>query len=88
MLQFFEKISPANQMHRLKSALFVIHGANDPRVPLSEAERIVSRARATGRPVWSLYADNEGHGFRRRENTDYQEAATVMFLQRFLLGTE
>jgi dipeptidyl aminopeptidase/acylaminoacyl peptidase len=64
--------------------LFVIHGKNDPRVPYTEAEQIVREVRAQGTPVWYLRADNEGHGFARRENADYQFLATVMFLRQIL----
>jgi len=88
MQSFFEKISPAKRMDSIRSALLIIHGANDPRVPLSEAEQIVERARRSGNPVWTLYAQNEGHGFTRRENTDYEEAATVEFLRRHLLASK
>lgn len=85
MRRFFESISPLRQMNRLRSALFLIHGKNDPRVPFSEALQVVERARATGKEVWTLYADNEGHGFRRKENRNYRTLATVLFLKRFLL---
>ena len=84
-LRFFEKIAPARRMDRLRSALFLIHGKNDPRVPFSEALQIVKSARDAGGPVWTLYADNEGHGFSRRENRDYTQAATAVFLRRFLI---
>ncbi len=84
--EFFEKISPANRIHELRSALLVVHGANDPRVPLSETEQIVARARSSGQPVWTLYASNEGHGFTRRENADYQDAVSAVFLERHLLA--
>jgi dipeptidyl aminopeptidase/acylaminoacyl peptidase len=83
--RFFEKVSPGNRIQEIRSALLVIHGANDPRVPLSETQQIVARARESGSPVWTLYAENEGHGFRRRENTDYTEAVTADFLRRFIL---
>jgi hypothetical protein len=86
MREFLAKISPATGIGELKSALFVVHGENDPRVPISETRQIVERARATGRPVWTLYASNEGHGFGRRENTDYEEAATAEFFRRHLLA--
>ena len=86
MRAFFEKISPLRRIGALRSPLFLIHGVNDPRVPFSEAEQLVEGARATGQPVWTLYAENEGHGFRRRENRDFQQAATALFLRRFLLG--
>jgi dipeptidyl aminopeptidase/acylaminoacyl peptidase len=85
MRRFFEAISPARNIGRLRSALLLVHGKNDPRVPFSETVQVVERARATGQPVWTLYADNEGHGFTRKENRDYQEATAVMFLREFVL---
>ncbi|HVR76627.1 MAG TPA: S9 family peptidase [Planctomycetota bacterium] len=85
---YLEKIAPANHVEKLRSALLVIHGDNDPRVPLSEAEKIAAGARASGKPVWTLYASNEGHGFTRRENRDYEEAVTAAFLKRHLQGGE
>jgi hypothetical protein len=39
-----------------------------------------------GREVWTVYADNEGHGFNKKDNSDYVRAAEALFLRRFLLG--
>lgn len=85
MAAVFDRIDPLNNAHKIKTALMVIHGKNDPRVPFSEAEQIAPKVRANGQPVWTVYADNEGHGFARKENRDYQTAAMVMFLREFLL---
>ena len=82
---FFERIAPANHADQIRSALLVAHGRKDPRVPFAEAEQIVAKVRAQGRPVWTLYADNEGHGFARKENRDYLTAATTLFFQEHLL---
>ena len=41
-----------------------------------------------GTPVWYLMARDEGHGFRKKNNADYQFYATLMFVRRFLLGEE
>lgn len=84
MREFLHSISPLTHAHRITKPLFVIHGKNDPRVPYTEAEQIVREVRAQGTPVWYLRADNEGHGFARRENADYQFLATVMFLRQIL----
>jgi dipeptidyl aminopeptidase/acylaminoacyl peptidase len=81
---FFERISPANHADKIKSALMVVHGKNDPRVPFAEAEQIAAKVRKTGGTVWTVYADNEGHGFGRKENRDYLNAATVLFFQEYL----
>ncbi|MBI5759684.1 MAG: prolyl oligopeptidase family serine peptidase, partial [Planctomycetales bacterium] len=76
--------SPANNADKIRSALMVVHGRNDPRVPFSEAEQIAAKVRGNGRQVWTVYADNEGHGFAKKVNRDYQTAAVVMFLREHL----
>ena len=65
--------------------LFVVQGKNDPRVPYTEAQQIVSAVRKNNVPVWYLLADNEGHGFRRKANADFEFYATVRFLETTLL---
>ena len=70
---------------KITKPLFVVQGRNDPRVPWTEAEQIVARARANGTPVWYLLAENEGHGFARKENADYLFYAIVMFMRETLL---
>jgi protease II len=82
MKAFFEKISPANRVDKIKSDLLVIHGKNDPRVPFAEAQQIAAKVREKGRPVWTVYAANEGHGFGKKENVDYLRAVEVMFLKK------
>jgi dipeptidyl aminopeptidase/acylaminoacyl peptidase len=86
MLSFFEQIAPLNNAARIQRPLFVVQGKNDPRVPLSEAEQIVQRVRSNGTPVWYLMAKDEGHGFRKKDNTDFQFHATVQFIEQYLLG--
>jgi len=86
MLKVFERINPTNNAHRIHSALMVAHGKNDPRVPFSEAELIAPLVRKNNAPVWTVYADNEGHGFAKRDNRDYVTAVTAMFLKEFLLN--
>ncbi len=85
MQAVFERISPLRNAHRIKSALFVAQGKNDPRVPWTEAEQIVKAARANGGPVWYLLYDDEGHGFRKKGNSDYFNAASMQFWQTYLL---
>jgi dipeptidyl aminopeptidase/acylaminoacyl peptidase len=85
MRAFLERISPLNRAGEIGGALFVVHGANDPRVPASEAEQIVEAVRAEGHDVWYMLALNEGHGFRRRENRDLMVELTVLFLEQHLL---
>jgi poly(3-hydroxybutyrate) depolymerase len=85
MRDFLERISPTNQAQRITKPLFVVQGRNDPRVPYTEAEQIVAKARANNPFVWYLRAENEGHGFVRKDNADYQFYATVMFVRATLL---
>jgi len=81
MQQFFARIDPLERADQIRSKLLVIHGKNDPRVPFSEARQIADRVRELGRDVWTVYADNEGHGFSKKPNRDYQNAVVALFLQ-------
>ncbi|HVU90073.1 MAG TPA: prolyl oligopeptidase family serine peptidase [Pirellulales bacterium] len=80
MRSVFERINPAGRVDKIQSALLVVHGVNDPRVPFSEAQQIADRVRAAGRAVWTVYADNEGHGFAKKDNRDYLTAVEALFL--------
>ncbi len=85
MREFLQQISPVNNAKNIKVPLMVIHGKNDPRVPLNEAQQIVQAVRQNNVPVWYLMAKDEGHGFSKKRNVDYQFYATVMFIKEFLL---
>jgi dipeptidyl aminopeptidase/acylaminoacyl peptidase len=80
-----EEISPLGRASEIDIPLMVVTGENDPRVPESEAEQIVSAVRANGQPAWHLLAGNEGHGFRKKANADYQFWASLLFWQKYLL---
>jgi protease II len=73
--------SPLFKADAMSKPLFVIQGANDPRVPQSESEQIVKALSDRGIDVWYLLAKNEGHGFKRRENQDVQRVLTVQWLR-------
>lgn len=77
-------ISPLTNASRITKPLFIIHGANDPRVPVSEAEQLLSAVRANGGEAWLMLAANEGHGFARRENQEAQREAETLFIRRVL----
>ena len=85
MRAFLEKIAPLNNTHRIGKPLFVVQGKNDPRVPYTESEQIVAKVRANGLQVWYLRGENEGHGFARKENADFEFYATVKFVEERLL---
>ncbi|HXG59061.1 MAG TPA: prolyl oligopeptidase family serine peptidase [Thermoanaerobaculia bacterium] len=85
MREHLERISPLTNISKITKPLFVIAGQNDPRVPWTEGEQIVKAVRATGAPVWWLMAKDEGHGFARRKNQDYQFLAMTLFLEQYLV---
>jgi dipeptidyl aminopeptidase/acylaminoacyl peptidase len=88
MSAFFEKMAPINNAHKIAHPLFGIEGGNDPRVPLSEAEQIVERVKQNQKPVWYLMAKDEGHGFAKKGNVDFQFYATLLFVRRYLLDQD
>lgn len=87
MREFFERIAPANHARQITKPLLVVQGGNDPRVPASEAAQMVAQVRAVGTPVWYLLAKDEGHGFRKKSNADFQFYTTVEFIRRYGLGS-
>ena len=80
-----QEISPLRRIAEIKAPLFVVQGANDPRVPKAEADQIVKAIRARGGTAWYLVGENEGHGFAKKENQDYLFWNTLMFWDRTLL---
>jgi len=85
MREFLTRISPVNNAQKIRAPLFVVAGLNDPRVRYTEAEQIVAAARKNNVPVWYLLADNEGHGFARKANTDFLFYAMIVFVEGRLL---
>jgi dipeptidyl aminopeptidase/acylaminoacyl peptidase len=86
MRKFMEEIAPLNNAGKISKPLFIVQGKNDPRVPLNEAEQMVGTVKKTGTPVWYLMATDEGHGFQKKPNVDFQFYATVLFIKQFLLN--
>lgn len=86
MRAYFDSIAPLHRASRITRPLFVVQGANDPRVPRHEAEQMVAAVKRNNGPVWYLLAMDEGHGFRKKENVDFQFYATVSFMREHLLG--
>jgi dipeptidyl aminopeptidase/acylaminoacyl peptidase len=79
-----QAISPLTNINRVTRPMFIIHGANDPRVPVSEAEQVTRAIRANGGNVWTMIAADEGHGFRKRNNQEAQREAETLFLRQVL----
>jgi dipeptidyl aminopeptidase/acylaminoacyl peptidase len=80
MRAYLRRISPLSNADRIQKPLLVVHGKNDPRVPVSEAEQIVNRLRAKGGDVWYLLAADEGHGYRKKQNVDVYYQVFAQFL--------
>ena len=66
--------------------MLVVTGANDPRVPASEADQIVKAVRSKDRTAWHLLGRDEGHGFAKKANQDYQFWTGLQFWQQTLLA--
>ncbi len=82
--EFLESIAPANLAADIDVPLFIIQGANDPRVPASEAEQMLAAVRANEKDAWYLLAKDEGHGFKKKANQDYMREAVTVFLESVL----
>ena len=80
------EISPLTRVAEITKPMFVVTGGNDPRVPASEADQIVKAIRDKGGVAWHLLGKNEGHGFAKKENVDYQFWASLMFWKQNLLN--
>lgn len=87
MRAFLHSISPTTHADRIRSPLFIAQGANDPRVPQSEADQMVQTIRDHGGEVWYFLARDEGHGFRKKTNRDTYNNAVVLFLHKHLLNS-
>jgi dipeptidyl aminopeptidase/acylaminoacyl peptidase len=85
MRDFLSTISPIAHVKNITKPMLVVQGRNDPRVPYTESEQMVEALRKNGAPVWYLLASDEGHGFVKKKNRDYQFASLVMFTQKYLL---
>jgi dipeptidyl aminopeptidase/acylaminoacyl peptidase len=82
--EFLESISPLNQVDQITAPLMVVHGANDPRVPLSEAQQLVDMVERRDIPVKFLVFDDEGHGIVKLKNKLELYPAVIEFLDEVL----
>jgi len=85
MREYLESIAPMNHVKEITKPMMVVAGANDPRVPKSEADQMVKALEANGTPVWYLAAKDEGHGFAKKKNADFQFYSTVLFVEKYLV---
>jgi dipeptidyl aminopeptidase/acylaminoacyl peptidase len=85
MRKWMLAIAPLTNAQKITKPLLVGQGKNDPRVPASEAEQIVSTVRKQGGTVWYILARDEGHGFQKKANRDaFSDAATLFFEDNLL----
>jgi dipeptidyl aminopeptidase/acylaminoacyl peptidase len=85
MREFLVTISPLTNAGKIRVPMLVAQGLNDPRVPVGESEQISKQVRAKGGQVWYILAKDEGHGFAKKQNSDYLQCAVAIFLEQFLL---
>jgi len=82
--EFLESISPIHKVEKITAPLMVIHGKNDPRVPVGEAEQIVERVRNSGGVVEYLLYEDEGHGLAKLKNRLDAYPKIASFLDEYL----
>lgn len=80
------EVSPVYHIDKITKPLFVIQGANDPRVNINESDQIVSGLRAKGVAVPYMVKYNEGHGFAHEENTMEMYKCTLGFFAKNFYG--
>jgi len=84
--EFLLAASPLSRIDQVRAPLFLIHGANDPRVPLSEAEQIHAALTSRGQECELLVYGDEGHGLAKRANRSDAVPKALAFLARHLGG--
>jgi dipeptidyl aminopeptidase/acylaminoacyl peptidase len=82
--EFLESVSPLSRVEQICAPLFVIHGANDPRVPLSEAQQLHATLTERGVPCELLVYEDEGHGLKKLRNRLDAYPRAVAFLEQVL----
>ena len=83
--ELLQSISPISRVDEIKAPLFIIHGANDPRVPLSEAQQLHRELTARGVPSELVVYEDEGHGLGKLKNRLDAYPRAAAFLESVLL---
>jgi dipeptidyl aminopeptidase/acylaminoacyl peptidase len=84
MRKWMDETSSLANASKIKRPMFIIHGDNDPRVPVSEAHAMVAEFRKQGLETWLMTANDEGHGFAKKANQEAQREAETLFLRKVL----
>lgn len=85
MREFLERIAAMNNIDKIRKPMMVVAGKNDPRVPVSESDQIFAALKKQGTPAWYVMAKDEGHGFQKKANQDYEFLAAIEFWKEYLL---
>ena len=88
MRKFLQELSPLTHVNEITKPMLFVQGANDPRVPTSESAQMEKALRKRGIPTWYLLAKDEGHGFRKQSNREFQFLTTIQFFRKHLLKDE
>ncbi len=83
---FLKARSPLFKADQIRAPLFIVQGANDPRVKQAESDQIVQALRKNGKQVQYLLFPDEGHAIERPENDMKCRAAEEAFLAKYLGG--
>ena len=83
--RFFAELSPITHVGNVRAPLMVLHGANDPRDPVTEADQLVAAIRSRSGDVEYLRFPDEGHGIRKLSNRIIAYRRIAAFLERTLV---
>jgi dipeptidyl aminopeptidase/acylaminoacyl peptidase len=87
MKAVFARINPLANLPKIRKPMLVMQGANDPRVPQSESDQVVSGLRRNGVETWYVLFADEGHGFQKKHNNDLRREVETVFLRRLFSVT-
>jgi dipeptidyl aminopeptidase/acylaminoacyl peptidase len=82
--EFFDEIDPIHHVDKITCPLMVLHGANDPRVPIEETEQIVDELKARNHPVTYIRFEDEGHFFVKLKNNITAYTSVAGFLDQYI----
>src|SRR5260370_3262885 len=86
MRKYLERTAPSKNWEKTHKPVFAVVGKNDPRVPWGESRQMLDKLKGSGTTTWFLTANDEGHGYAKKKNQDFQFYATTMFVRQFRLG--
>lgn len=82
--EFFDQIDPIHHTDKINAPLMVLHGANDPRVPIEETEQIVTELRERNHPIQYIRFEDEGHFFVKLKNNIIAYTRVADFLEKYI----